>query len=69
MDHRLIQPNDKLELKLSSEMDDTLLKSIHDEYFKKTCVYPLIAILISLSVMALWIVRSHSEDVRTIGYI
>jgi hypothetical protein len=55
MDHRLIQPNDKLELKLSSEMDDTLLKSIQDEYFKKTCVYPLIAILISLSVMALWI--------------
>ena len=45
MDFTLLKPEDLLELKSADEMDEALLKSIQDEYFKRAVVYSSIKIL------------------------
>jgi len=55
MDFRLIKPEDRRELKSASEMDDSTIKSIQDEYFKRTFVYSIIGVFIATTVVALWL--------------
>ena len=45
MDYTLIKSEDLRELKNASEMDEALLKSIQDEYFKRAVVYSSIKII------------------------
>ena len=45
----LILTEDMREFKGASELDDSLIKSIRKEYFKKTFVFPVICIFISLA--------------------
>lgn len=42
------------EFKNARELDSSELKSIRDEYFKRTFVYPLIGIIFSVVVAVLW---------------
>lgn len=54
MDFTLIKPEDLLELKNADEMDETLLKSIQDEYFKGVAVYSFIMFLFAAVFVALY---------------
>lgn len=51
----LFLTEDMREFKGASELDDSLIKSIRKEYFKKTFVLPIICIFISLAIVALWL--------------
>ena len=48
----LFLAEDTREFKSASEMDDSTLRGIRKEYFKKTFVYPLIGFLIAIAVAA-----------------
>ena len=51
----LFLAEDTREFKSASEMDDSTLRCIRKEYFKKTFVYPLIGFLIAIAVAAVWV--------------
>ena len=50
----LFLKEDKSEFKDASELDDTTIKYIQNEFFKKTFVVPFIVVVISVAVFALW---------------
>ena len=50
----LFLKEDKSEFKDASELDDTTIKYIRNEFFKKTFVVPFIVVVISVAVFALW---------------
>ena len=51
----LFLTEDMREFKGASELDDSLIKSIRKEYFRKTFVLPVICIFISLAIVTLWL--------------
>jgi hypothetical protein len=50
----LFLKENKSEFKDASELDDTTIKYIQNEFFKKTFVVPFIVVVISVAVFALW---------------
>ena len=42
------------EFKKSSELDSDEFKNIHDEFFMRTVIHPLIGIFIAAAVFSLW---------------
>ena len=55
MGNRLFETEDLRRLKSASEIDDSTLKRIRKEYFKKTFEIPFIGVLIAVAVTALWV--------------